>query len=439
MKLNKVDLLHLDVAGGIAGDMFIAACLDAFPELADGVKHMAEHLLPQSAGTITFFRDVNAGISCQRVELKSATEQDNHHSCDHANEVHQHNHGHTHDHSHEHSHQHSHSHKHEHSAETTYIALKNKIETSGIRNNVIQIAVDILTILAKAEAKIHATDINQVHFHELADWDSLFDVVGAAYIIDALNQAKWSISSLPLGGGLVKTQHGLIPVPAPATAEILKGFEFRDDGIQGERITPTGAAILKYLQLNKLLLDKPKRQLIQTGYGGGSKRFANMPNILRVMAYQTEQVSCDSLTEYEQVIQLSFDVDDMTQEELAWATDKLRAESDLIDLSVNSARGKKNRLVEQVNILLKETHLDSVIKDCFRYTSTIGVRWQKLNRLCLLRSQHSVLLDDDAYSVKQVMRPALDNSSYPTNKVESDDLASCKTLAQRRKLKQQIE
>jgi len=424
LKLSDLGLLHLDVAGGIAGDMFIAACLDAFPELAEGLQALADHLLPQEAGQLTLFRDVNAGISCQRVELKQP-EHKHHHAAD----AH-----------HDHHHGHSHSHGHKHSAETTYIALKNRVETSGIDPSVSAIAVAILTILAKAEAKIHATDINNVHFHELADWDSLFDVVGAAYLIDALDSADWTISSLPVGSGLVKTQHGLIPVPAPATAEILLGFEFRDDGVAGERITPTGAAILKYLKTYKQAQASSCGKLAKTGYGGGARRLKNMPNILRVLAYQTETVNKpDALGDLEQVIQLNFDIDDMTGEEVAWAADKLRSESSLIDLSVSSARGKKNRQIDQINILVKESELESVIAACFRLTSTIGVRWQKLNRVCLVRTEHSVKLGDESFDIKQVKRPSESGELQSSCKVESDNLAQCRTLAQRRKIKQQIE
>ena len=124
---------------------------------------------------------------------------------------------------------------------------------SALNEEITNLAIELLTILGKAEAKIHAKNLTDVHFHELADWDSLMDVVASAVIINALANSSWSISKLPLGDGLVQTQHGLIPVPAPATAEILTGFEFFDDGVKGERITPTGAAILSLLRDKKFI------------------------------------------------------------------------------------------------------------------------------------------------------------------------------------------
>ena len=108
-------------------------------------------------------------------------------------------------------------------------------------------AVAILTLIAEAEAVIHRVEIDEVHFHEIADWDSLVDVVAAGSIAASLTGANWTVSPLPRGAGLIATRHGLLPVPAPATASILIGYEWRDDGVGGERVTPTGAAILKHL------------------------------------------------------------------------------------------------------------------------------------------------------------------------------------------------
>ena len=215
--------IHLDIVGGIAGDMFIAAMLDTFDDLQSETLELVAKVLPEEAGSVILSQGINAGISGLRFCLTPP---------DKAKAVHHH----------EHSHHH-----------TTYQYLCGFIKKSSLNLTVKQTAIDLLTIIAKAEAKIHGTTLDDVHFHELADWDSVMDVVASATILNALSQSTWSTSKLPLGGGLIKTQHGLIPAPAPATAEILTGFEFFDDGIQGERITPTGAAILRYLSDKGLL------------------------------------------------------------------------------------------------------------------------------------------------------------------------------------------
>ena len=108
-------------------------------------------------------------------------------------------------------------------------------------------AIAILRRLAEAESRMHRVPVDEVHFHEIADWDSLMDVVAAGSIAAALAQCSWSVSDLPRGDGLVRTRHGLLPIPAPATVELLRGFRWRDDGVGGERVTPTGAAIVAHL------------------------------------------------------------------------------------------------------------------------------------------------------------------------------------------------
>jgi uncharacterized protein (DUF111 family) len=217
--------IHLDIVGGIAGDMFIATMLDMFDDLQTKVLTSIAKVLPEEAGKPVLFKGLNAGISGLRFELKTPRTE--------LHVVHEHSHGHSNEHIHDHHH-------------TTYQYLCQLLNESSLKDDVTQVAIDLLTIIAKAEATIHDKTLDDVHFHELADWDSLMDVVASAVILHELAESSWSISKLPLGGGLVNTQHGLIPVPAPATAEILTGFEFFDDGIQGERITPTGAAILRY-------------------------------------------------------------------------------------------------------------------------------------------------------------------------------------------------
>ncbi|WP_048695765.1 LarC family nickel insertion protein [Catenovulum maritimum] len=411
--------IHLDVVGGIAGDMFVACITDAFPQFVEPIHAALAQVLPKKAGIPSFWHETNGGIGAGRFDLKplpkntfvvdtakvkgigivSKTKLADHHS-----------------------------------DETTYRHLKNKIETSSLSTAVIEIAVDILTILAKSEAKIHCMGLDSVHFHELADWDSLMDVIAAAVLLDQLSNASWSVSKLPRGNGLVKTQHGLVPVPAPATAEILVGFDFIDDGISGERITPTGAAILKYIFRNGIHQAIPQSQLKHTGYGAGSKKMAEMPNILRALVFETE-----AKKQADTVIVATFDIDDMSGEEIADAADMLRSTQGVIDVSLAQVKGKKNRTSEQFCLLIKPEYKNVVFDACFLQTSTIGLRWRIESRVCLNRVETSQVIsaenDNENYRIKTVNRP----NDTQTHKIENDDLGGFSTLAKRRNIKYKTE
>jgi uncharacterized protein (TIGR00299 family) protein len=403
--------IHLDIVGGIAGDMFISAILDTFDNLQPEVLKSVAVVLPEEAGTAILSIGLNSGISGLRFKLAHQNEKKTDH----------HEHAHHHVNSQEHSKQHTDHH-------TTFKYLCELLRLSSLSTHKTQVAINLLTIIAKAEAKIHGTTLDEVHFHELADWDSLMDVVASATILDALSLSSWSISKLPLGGGLIKTQHGLIPAPAPATAEILTGFEFFDDGIQGERITPTGAAILRYLSDKGSLTQPQQGQLKKTGYGLGTKVFPGMPNILRAMSFDTQQ----SIDEQQStVVLIEFDVDDMTAEELALSVDLLREFKGVVDVVVQSARGKKNRAVELIRILARPDNYQDIIEYCFLQTTTIGLRYRFETRRFLKRELHDI--DGDAY--KSVTRP--DGSQ--TIKIEHDQLTSLSTLHERRMKKNKIE
>jgi uncharacterized protein (TIGR00299 family) protein len=400
--------IHLDIVGGIAGDMFISAMLDAFADLQAEVLKSASTVLPEDAGIAMLTAGINSGISGLQFKLKPHESENN-----------------TNHHKQTHSHAHSEQHTHQH---TTFKYLCELLRHSSLNADVIQVAIDLLTIIAKAEAKIHGKTLDDVHFHELADWDSLMDVVASATILHALSSCSWSTSKLPLGGGLVKTQHGLIPVPAPATAEILIGFEFFDDGIQGERITPTGAAILRYLFDKGLLTSQQQGHLQATGYGLGTKVFVGMPNILRVLSFDTEKSTDEQKNT---VVLIEFDIDDMTSEELALSLDLLREQQGVVDVVVQTARGKKNRAVELVRILASSDHYQDIIEYSFLQTTTIGLRYRFETRRYLKRELHDI--DGDAY--KSVTRP--DGSQ--TIKIEHDRLVSISTLQKRRIKKNKIE
>jgi len=178
-----------------------------------------------------------------------------------------------------------------------------------------------------------------------------------------------------LGGGFVKTEHGLLPVPAPATTELLHGFSFHDDGEQGERVTPTGAAILSYLIASDRHhfpgLLKPNAQLLTSGTGCGKKRFDTVPNITRLLAYKLTDDSSHHTNEHlhtDNVGVINFEIDDMTPEELATGIDYIRASSGIIDVSHHVRVGKKNRSLFSIQILHEPEYREQTIEACFLQT-----------------------------------------------------------------------
>ncbi len=238
--------LHLDPVGGAAGDMFIAAMLHAFPELAERALADVAAVLPAEVGHAELTAHVASGITARRFELVlTAPDAGTRHG-----------------------------------AETTYRAMRELLENAPLSDGTAKAACAILHRIAEAEAQVHDIPIDRVHFHEIADWDALMDVTAAGSICAALSEATFSLAPLPLGGGLVETAHGKLPVPAPATALILQGYDWHDDGVPGERVTPTGAAILAHVTDGSPTTSRPPGRLRCTGSGAGMRVMKGLPNIL---------------------------------------------------------------------------------------------------------------------------------------------------------------
>lgn len=402
--MAEYDHIHLDAAGGVAGDMFVAAMLDALPDLRPRVFADLAAALPAGCGQPTLSEGLSGGVAACRFTLAAPdgkTQASGHH--------------HDHDHHHDHA--------------VRFPEIVGLISSARLHLGTADRAIAILCRLAEAESRMHRVPVEEVHFHEIADWDSLMDVVAAGSIAAALTQYAWSVSDLPRGDGLVRTRHGLLPVPAPATVEILRGFRWRDDGIGGERVTPTGAAILAHLVRDAH--GRASGRLYAAGTGAGTRDLPGMPNILRALVF-TRADTCEiALEDTHSVLVVSFDIDDMTGEEIAIAADRLRAADGVIDLTVAARQGKKGRPVSEFRLLVKPPALDAVCEKCFLETTTIGLRWRPERRRCLSRSQETVDLDGHRVLRKRTLRP----DGLVSLKVESDDIARCEGLAARRRLK----
>ncbi|AYG76768.1 LarC family nickel insertion protein [Rhizobium sp. CCGE532] len=394
--------IHLDVLGGIAGDMFVAAMLDAWPELAGTVQ---ENL--RLAGLV---EDVQANLLAHddgvltgsRFDVRKAdAEQDVARS-----DPHRHSHGHSHAHDHDHHDEHDHDEDHGHHHHTHWRDLRTMLDSSRLPDGVKRVAIAIFHELAVAEAAVHGRHVDDVAFHEVGNWDSIADIVAAATMIDAVGAESWSVGSLPVGRGWVETDHGRLPVPAPATTLLLRGFAFHDDGRHGERITPTGAAILRYLAPSSGIGASP-RMLDRTGIGFGTRRLHRMSNVLRILAFTSESMA------QEQVGVIQFEIDDQTGEELAVALDHIRAAEGVIDVIQTPTFGKKGRMMASVQVLTRPDRIDPIGSLCLRQTTTLGLRSRIETRRVLPRR---AVTTNDGVRVKLVDRPG-----GMTAKAEMDD------------------
>ncbi len=394
--------IHLDLVGGIAGDMFVAALANTFPEIARTMIEEIEKFPQSSKGTVQFVKHHDGILEGLRFDAN-----------EHAHSHHHDGHGHTHDHDHHH---------------VQYAQICTLLKNSNLKAEVISHALNLFSLLAKAEAQVHGIKPEEVSFHEVGAWDSIIDFVAAAYFIDALGSVEWTFSALPIGGGTVKTAHGLLPIPAPATAILMQGIPVVDDGIQGERVTPTGATIVKYL----LSISKPDQSSSTSisGYGNGfgTKKLANISNVLRCLAFQASEQNIHD----DHISTITFEIDDQTSEDLAIGIDALRQYPGVIEVYQGSLFGKKGRMLTQVQILVKPDALESVCEQCFIETSTLGLRIAKVERKILSRSELS--LDQPKTRVKIAKRP----NNEVTAKAEIADIAAISSSASQRSMNKQI-
>jgi len=379
--------IHLDAIGGVAGDMFIAAMCDAFPDLREAVLRAQ-----RDAG-------LPADVHCRFVAHRDHALTGTRFEVDDPHEY-----------AHRYAHAHGHDHHHD---ERPFAQICAQLRGSPLKEGVVRRAIAMFTALAEVEGRIHGVPTQQVSFHELGGWDSIADIVGAAAVIESLD-ATWSVSALPLGRGRVRTAHGELAVPAPATTQLLAGYAFIDDGREGERVTPTGAAILRHFDARQQA-EPSARKLIGSGHGFGTRTFPGLSNVLRVLAFEAAEVQAGAVEE--QVAVIAFAIDDQTPEDLAIALDRLRAHDAVLDVLQIPAFGKKGRMSVQVEVLARVDAVDALAARVFSETTTLGLRWYVAARKVLQRAAGEVNVGDYVLRTKVAQR-----DEGLTAKVESDDL-----------------
>jgi uncharacterized protein (TIGR00299 family) protein len=395
-------IAYLECFSGISGDMFLGALVDA--GVSPRVLEDAVAALGLGA-RLEISRVVRSGISATKMDVYVDGEKDlpreecwerqeHSHSHEHSGQVHEHEH-------HERSHFHpgetrtepalslpkgvSEPHEHSHSRGLTEI--RSIISGASISGGAKSTAIAIFETLGRAEAKIHNTSIESVHFHEVGAVDAMVDIVGAAVGAEALGVNQIICSPLNVGGGMVKCAHGTFPVPAPATVELLKDAPVYSSGLQAELVTPTGAAIVKTLASR--FAPFPEMKIEKSGYGAGSRDFPGHPNVVRLTIGEAASNALAAKTASETITVLEANLDDLNPQVFGYVMDLL-FEDGALDAFAMPVQMKKNRPGTLLTVLCKPEDASRLTQLVFSETTTLGVRRRDETRQTLARRWENV-------------------------------------------------
>ncbi len=377
---------------GLSGDMNLGAlvALGACPDKLEAELRK----LPYAGWSLKFEEDIRSGISGLRCDVV-------------LEHTHDHDHGHHH-HGHSHSHEHSHEHHHR-----TFKEIREAIEASELSERVKADSIACFRVLAEAEGSVHGIDPESVHFHEVGAIDSIIDMVGAAICWELLDVDRIVCSTLEVGGGTVKCAHGIMPVPAPATAQLLTNVPYSSGGSNKETTTPTGAALLvgKGCEFGA----KVEGLQIKSARGIGQRHDPKLANAVYVSLIEEQR---STSLEQDSVTELAVNLDDMSGEAIGYLINKLEA-SPALEVWQTTAQFKKQRPATIIHALVQAEHADQVEALLFTHSSTLGVRrttWQR-NKL----SRESIEFESSLGPVR-IKRATLPDGST-RSKVEYDDLA----------------
>lgn len=420
--------IHLDPLGGLSGDMFVAALLDAFPEHWPHVQSMIGSLNLGAAAECRLAPHHDHFFAGSRfvVGADASTDRSRADSHDHPSSAHE---G-------------IGPHERALALETfsghrSWADIRAELNRSGLDTDAKKHAIAIFELLAEAEAKVHGVEVDSVTFHEVGAVDSIVDIVSAAQLISLIHADRWTSAPLPIGSGRIDTAHGVLPVPAPAAALLMRGLPVIDDGIPGERVTPTGAALAAYLVDAGASLDGRIRRMSRSGVGFGARTLSGVSNCLRVLAFDEatigERAISTSPVGRRRLAVITFEVDDQCPEDLAAGLDHIRASQGVLDVTQSSVVGKKGRMAAHVQVLVAPRELENVIVACFEETTTIGLRYQLTEGAVLPRRLETVETDGEKLQVKIVDRPG----GVRTGKAEAADVGAHRGHAARTRLRRE--
>lgn len=291
---------------------------------------------------------------------------------EHSHDVHEH------EHHHEHEQEHGHHHEHHHHGKGPF---PKELEAVAEKLNCPNDIQKVYELLAEAEAKVHGKDVSEIHFHEVGMKDALIDIASVVYLMNKLKVDKVVVSPVNVGFGKVKCAHGILPVPAPATAELVKGIPTYAGRFEGELLTPTGAALLKYYADE--FSYQPLMNVIKCGYGTGNKNFESANVVKAVLGEVTDELISEN------IIELNCNVDDMSAEDMAYAT-KALIENGAKDAFVTPVIMKKGRSGMLLTVLCSAIDKERFVSLIFKHTSTIGIRVKETERIILNRHEETV-------------------------------------------------
>ena len=418
--------LYLECNYGISGDMAVAALLDAGADRTALEKALAS--IPAKGFKTEIKRVEKNGVSCLDFNVILDSEHENHdhdmnylfghegeeHNHDDFHNGENHEHGiHSHEHSHHHSeaeeHSHAAHHEHHHGEQVPHHEHRNLhdvlqiIDKTEMTENARKLAHKIFEIIAKAESKAHSKPIEEVHFHEVGAIDSIVDVIALSVCFDSLHVEKIFVPFLCEGTGTVRCQHGILPVPVPAVANIVQEYSvpLKITSERGEFVTPTGAAFVAAVATDFIL---PKNFVLKKIGMGAGKRDYGVPNIVRAVLVETEKSNSENQTSSalcDKIIKLETNIDDSTSEALGFVMDELFA-SGALDVQYLPCFMKKNRPAWLLVVLCKVEDAAKTEKIIFTHTTTIGIRRAEMERTCLARSKCSVEVFGESADVKAV-------------------------------------
>ena len=357
-----------DLIGGISGDMFVAALIDLglpLGKLKAELKKIPTltFALKTAKKTVHAVRATHFQVICPRQEPPRSWQQ-----------------------------------------------IRRLLDRSKLSAPVKTTAIDVFARLAQAEAKIHGVAVDHVHFHEVGATDSIVDIVAAAVGVRELAIDQLHFSRIPLGHGLTRSQHGPLPVPGPATMELLKGLPTFGIDLESETVTPTGAALIK--ALGSSFGDQPSMTIDKIGYGTGQKVFPNRPNLFRLVIGESE-----TNLKHEEMLVIETNIDDMNPQHFDHVMERLFT-AGARDVFMAPIQMKKNRPATLLTVICELAQRDRLATVILQETTTIGVRYYPVSRILLAREAKKVKTRFGEITVKIVTQPDGSRRATP----EYDDL-----------------
>jgi uncharacterized protein (TIGR00299 family) protein len=331
---------YLDAFSGIAGDMLLAAAIDAGADFAELTRALAS--LPLAGYELRLESKTLSGIAAKRFIVNVSAPQ----------------------------------------PERKLHEIETIINASALASEIKKNATRVFAALAEAEAKVHRVPPDQIHFHEVGAVDSIVDVVGVLWAFEALSVTRILVSPLPMGRGFVQSRHGSLPIPAPATVELLAGFPVRLNEGESEMVTPTAAALLKTLAEPVSLPVGFEVQCV--GYGAGNREYTDRPNVLRLMlGRDTGQVGVDRM------LAIETNIDDLNPQIYGHLCERLFS-AGARDVTITPTIMKKGRPGVIVSILVEPGLREGIVRELFAETGTLGVRWHKVERVLAPRESRQI-------------------------------------------------